>query len=85
MAHGAAPVNDVIASVAQRMSVIESDPRQALLLAQGLFARVAGREALTLAFNDVFRMMAWMFVAALVMVPFCRPPKNAAPPTEGVH
>jgi DHA2 family multidrug resistance protein len=41
---------------------------------------VAGREALTLAFNDVFRLLAWMFIGALVMVPFCRPPANAAPP-----
>jgi DHA2 family multidrug resistance protein len=45
-----------------------------------MFARVVGREALTTSFNDVFRLLAWMFIAALVMVPFCRPPANAAPP-----
>jgi len=32
----------------------------------------------------VFRTMAWLFIAALVMVPFCRPapssPVNAPPP-----
>jgi DHA2 family multidrug resistance protein len=85
MAHGAVPANDTIAALAQRLSAIEPDPRQALLAAQGLFARVAGREALTLAFNDVFRMMAWMFIVTLVMVPFCRPPKQSAPPPEGAH
>ncbi|MDE1918065.1 MAG: DHA2 family efflux MFS transporter permease subunit [Sphingomonadales bacterium] len=86
MAHGAAPVNDTIAAMAGRMSAIDPDPRQALLTVQGLFARVAGREALTLAFNDVFRLLAWMFIAALVMVPFCRPPAGAAPSSpEGAH
>ena len=29
-------------------------------------------QSLTLAFNDIFQVMAWMFIAALVMVPFCR-------------
>jgi len=80
MAHGATPVDGTIAAVARRLSALDPDPRQALLAAQALFARVAGREALTLAFNDVFRMMAWMFVGALVMVPFCSPPRNAPPP-----
>jgi DHA2 family multidrug resistance protein len=85
MAHGAAPINDTIAAVAGRMGALAPDPRQALLAAQGLFARVAGREAVTLAFNDVFRLLAWMFIAALVMVPFCRPPTNAAPPPPDAH
>jgi DHA2 family multidrug resistance protein len=82
MAHGAAPINDTIAAVAGRMGTLAPDPRQAVLAAQGLFARVAGREAVTLAFNDVFRLLAWMFIAALVMVPFCRPPAHAAPPPD---
>jgi DHA2 family multidrug resistance protein len=34
---------------------------------------VVGRAALTSAFNDVFRLMAWMFIAAIAMAPFCRP------------
>ncbi len=60
-----------------------TDAAHALLLAQGEMARVVGREALTLAFNDVFRLMSWLFLAALVMAPFCRPaPAGAAPPPE---
>ena len=52
-------------------------------MAQAGFAQVVAREALTLAFNDVFRLMAWLFLAALVMVPFCRPaPASAAPPPD---
>jgi DHA2 family multidrug resistance protein len=66
---------------AARMTQIAPDPRQAYALAQGLFGRVIAREALTTSFNDVFRLLAWMFIAALVMVPFCRPPAIAAPPS----
>jgi DHA2 family multidrug resistance protein len=29
-------------------------------------------QALTLAFDDVFRISAWIFLACLVLVPFCR-------------
>jgi DHA2 family multidrug resistance protein len=54
-------------------------------MTQGLLGRVASREALTLAFDDVFRLLAWIFIGALVMVPFCRPAPNIAPPTEAAH
>ena len=74
--HGA---QDAIADLAQRLSAVTPDPAHALLLAQASFARTVGREALTTAFDDVFRVMAWMFVAALVMVPFCKVPADAAP------
>jgi MFS transporter, DHA2 family, multidrug resistance protein len=37
---------------------------------------VVTREALTISFNDVFCLMWWRFLAALVMVPFCRPPRQ---------
>jgi DHA2 family multidrug resistance protein len=71
---------DQIAGIAGRLAQIAPDPREAMAIAQGLFAKVVEREALTTAFDDVFRLLAWMFIAALVMVPFCRPPANAAPP-----
>ncbi|PSJ38605.1 MFS transporter [Sphingomonas deserti] len=80
MARDRATAETLVQGVARRMSEITPDPERALLMAQGLFARVVEREALVLAFDDVFRLMAWMFLAALVMVPFCRPAANAAPP-----
>ena len=77
---------DAMAGVAARVSAIAPDQRQALAISQGLFGRVAAREALTAAFNDVFRLLAWLFIAALVMVPFCRPPANAAAtPPDAAH
>ena len=74
---------DVIAQLAARIGQSGGDPAQALLAAQGLVARVVGRYAVTSAFDEVFRTMAWLFVAALVMVPFCRPiPFGSAPPPD---
>ncbi|UAJ09091.1 DHA2 family efflux MFS transporter permease subunit [Glacieibacterium megasporae] len=70
---------ETVAALAQRLSAVTPDAAHALQLAQASFARTVAREALTTAFDDVFRVMAWMFVAALVMVPFCKVPKNAAP------
>jgi DHA2 family multidrug resistance protein len=49
------------------------DAAVAARMAEGEFAKVVGRAALTAAFNDVFRLMAWMFIAAIAMAPFCRP------------
>ena len=52
------------------------------MMAQAMIARMIGREALTIAFDDVFRVMAWMFLAALVMVPFCKPAPGEASPAD---
>jgi DHA2 family multidrug resistance protein len=46
---------------------------------------VVSRYALTTSFNEVFRQMAWLFIVALLMVPFCRPAPNAAPTTADAH
>jgi len=64
---------DVVAALAERIGRTVPDAAQAALLAQGEFARIVGRVALTAAFNDVFRVMSWMFIAAIFMAPFCRP------------
>jgi MFS transporter, DHA2 family, multidrug resistance protein len=75
---------DAVAELAHRLAGATPDPAQAQALAQKIFARVVGQQSLTIAFDDVFRVMAWIFVAALVMVPFCRPARIAptAPPVE---
>jgi DHA2 family multidrug resistance protein len=51
------------------------DRAEALLMAQGVAGHLVQREAMTLAFNDVFRIMSFLFLGALVLVPFCRRPK----------
>jgi DHA2 family multidrug resistance protein len=74
-----------VAALAGGMGQITADSAHALMLAQGEMARLVGRYALTTAFDEVFREMAWLFIAALVMVPFCRPPPVAAAPPADAH
>jgi DHA2 family multidrug resistance protein len=71
-----------VQGLAARIGDAGADAARALLLAEGEFARLVGRYALTAAFDEVFRLMAWLFLAALVMVPFCRPPAATAAPAE---
>jgi DHA2 family multidrug resistance protein len=85
MGHDSARITDQVAQVANRLTAVVPDPRQATLLAQEVFGRVVNREAITLAFDDVFRLLAWIFILALVMVPFCRPPTDVAPPPDAAH
>ena len=75
---------DFLAAVAARIGSGAGDSSQALQAARGEFANLVGRYALTSAFEEVFRLMAWLFLAALVMVPFCKPAPQAAaaPPVE---
>jgi DHA2 family multidrug resistance protein len=74
---------DFVSAVAARIGERAGDAAQALAAAQGEFARLVGRYALTAAFDEVFRLMAWLFIAALVLVPFCRPaPAGATPPPD---
>ena len=82
-AHRRAP--DLIGGLASRAAALGGDPGQALLTARGELARLVGRYALTLAFNDVFRLMAWIFLAALVMVPLCKPMSAEAAPPADAH
>jgi len=76
--------NAALGALAARIAERTPDAAQAALLLQGELAKVVGREALTLAFNDVFRVMAGLFLLALVMAPFCKPPPlaGAKPPPD---
>ena len=35
--------------------------------------------------GDTYRLMAWLFIAALVIVPFCKPAPGAITPPSGEH
>jgi len=74
---------DFMAGLAAKIGERTPDHAQAVLMAQGELAKLVGRTAMTLAFNDVFRLMSWIFLAALVMAPFCKPaPQTSAPPPD---
>ena len=83
LGHSAATFNSGVAGMTQRLSTVTPDPALALLEAQGIIARFIARQAITIAFDEVFRMMCWMFLAALLMVPFARRGAASAPPAPG--
>jgi DHA2 family multidrug resistance protein len=87
LGHNSAAASDKLAELAARIQGSTPDPVVAAEGARELFAQVVAREALTMAFDDVFRLMAWIFVAALVLVPFCRPAPGAQtpPPEAAAH
>jgi DHA2 family multidrug resistance protein len=64
---------DFVGGLADYIGRTTPDSAHALLQAQAEIVRVASANAMTLAFNDIFRLMSWIFLAALVMVPFCKP------------
>jgi DHA2 family multidrug resistance protein len=76
---------DFLSGFTGGLARVTADSAGAVALARGEFARLVGRYALTQAFDEVFRTMAWMFLIALVMVPFCKPPPAAAAPSPDAH
>jgi DHA2 family multidrug resistance protein len=70
--------SDTVAALAHRLGTVTPDPLLALQQAQAMIGRAVSQQALTLAFDDVFRVMCWMFLAALLMVPFSKPASGAA-------
>lgn len=82
---------DFLSNLASYIGRTTPDSAHALLQAQAEVVRVATAQSMTLAFNDIFRLMSWVFFAALVMVPFCRPLLAAvtgarpASPPEATH
>jgi len=76
---------NIVADLAARFSQVTADIGHALLLAQSELARVVSRRALTLSFNEVFRHMGWLYIVALIMVPFCRPASNTTPAPVDAH
>jgi MFS transporter, DHA2 family, multidrug resistance protein len=71
----------VMSNLAGHMSTVTPDPSHAMQMTRGLIGRLAAQQSLTQSFQDVFALMACLFLAALVMVPFFR----AAPVVEGVE
>lgn len=77
---------DMTVELAHRAAALTPDPEKAMLIAQATIGRIIGREALTLAFDEVFQIMAIMFVAALVLVPFSKsPPAGASVSPADAH
>ena len=74
-----------VRQLSSTLAPVTSDPARALAIAQGELGRLVGRASLTLAFDEVFRTTAWLFIAALVMIPFCRPARPGADAPAETH
>jgi MFS transporter, DHA2 family, multidrug resistance protein len=85
LGHNARAATDAVAALTHRLAAATPDPAQALLVARGLFGNSVAQQALSLAFDDVFRLMTWMFAAALLMVPFARASKSGATDPAQAH
>jgi DHA2 family multidrug resistance protein len=67
MGQAAQAGSEMLRGLAAQMPTV--DPVRAMEMAQGAMGRVVGRQALTLAFDDVFRMMAFLFLFGLLLIP----------------
>ena len=85
LGQSAGAVTAAVTALAHRLAAATPDAAQALMMARALIGRTVGREALTLAFDDVFRLMAWIFLAALVMVPFAKSAGSGAAAPADAH
>jgi len=65
------PTLGALNSLATRYGASGVPPAQAPLVAGQQLADQLSAKALTLAFDDVFRISAWVFIAAFAVVPFC--------------
>ena len=75
---------EMVEGLARMAGAWTPDASYALQMAQAVLGGIVGREAATLAFADTFRLMAFVFVAALLLVPFAKPAPGApgGPPVE---
>jgi DHA2 family multidrug resistance protein len=55
-----------------RLSSVTPDTVHARMLVQGELAQFVARQALTQAFQDVFFLIAVLFLGALAIIPFCK-------------
>lgn len=72
-------------AMAARIGTWTSDPDLARMMVEAQMGHLVAREALTLAFQDVFVVMAAMFALALLIVPFCKAAKLSDEPPPPAH
>ena len=72
----------VMHALSARLQAQGGDPLQATQMARGVMARIVAQQATAQSFDDVFTIMAALFLGALVLVPFCRPAPVGGAPVE---
>lgn len=77
--------NEMLVGLTSLFGTHVSDAALAGQMAGAEMAQVVARQALALAFADVFTLMAGLFVLALVIVPFCKVRRAAGPLPPDAH
>jgi DHA2 family multidrug resistance protein len=74
-----------LAAASRHIATLTPDAAHAKLLLQGELAQYVTQQSLTLAFRDVFYLLAIMFVLALAIVPFAKTVILSDAPAAEVH
>jgi DHA2 family multidrug resistance protein len=85
MGRSGADAGAFVQKLSARLAGRFADHAEAARMARGELARVVARSALTSGFQDVFTTMGWMFILALVMIPFCRPAPSPPAAANEAH
>jgi DHA2 family multidrug resistance protein len=76
-----ADARGALAGLAQRFGAAGIGPQASVQAVAKTVMDVVWNQAVTLAFADVFRLSAWLFVACFLILPFCR----GGPMTQGAR
>lgn len=74
--------SSLLTGASERVSLATPDPRHAQLILSGELTNYVTQQSLTMAFEDVFLLIAGLFVVALAIVPFCKTPPLSDAPVE---
>src|SRR5262249_24633862 len=74
-----------LASASARISSLTSDPSHAHMILQGEITQFVTQQSLSQAFQDVFFLIAALFVTALVIIPLSRPALFTDAPRAEAH
>jgi MFS transporter, DHA2 family, multidrug resistance protein len=75
-------VQSWLANVTAHLGPTSANAGQAAHRAMALLAQTMNKEAVTMAFADVFHLMAMLFFGALIFVPLLRRPKQVTPAVQ---
>ncbi|WP_434031615.1 DHA2 family efflux MFS transporter permease subunit [[Pseudomonas] boreopolis] len=85
LAHSSEYFESTINGLAQRLAGVTPDSMEAMQMTRGLISRSVQLQSTALAFDEIFRLMSWMFMIALVMVPFAKRTSATNPSAANEH
>jgi DHA2 family multidrug resistance protein len=78
-------MQDWLGNLTHHLATTGADPGETARRALAILAQTVRKEAVTLAFSDVFYLMTLLFLGALIFVPLLRPAKVPVAAPEAAH